>query len=209
MPHRTRNAGFTLLELMIAISIFAVVSALAYGGLNAVLAAANATRTAAAELEALQLGMALLLQDLSQITDRPVRDLYGEQQPALQSPDPRDGGARLTRRGWPNPNAQPRGTLQRVLYRLDGSTLIRGYWRELDAAPNSEPVELALLEGIDGFALRFMANDRSWSESWPPLAATLDEPAAGIPRALELTLRSARWGEIQRVIVVEERGHAP
>ncbi|MGF1643530.1 MAG: type II secretion system minor pseudopilin GspJ [Thiotrichales bacterium] len=209
IAYRRVDSGFTLLELMIAISIFAVVSALAYGGLNAVLVSANVTRDAATELEALQLGMAIMTQDLSQITDRPIRDPFGDQQPALQSPDPRHGGAQFTRRGWPNPNQQMRGTLQRLYYRHEVDTLWRGYWPALDAGPNDEPVEVRLLEGIERFGLRFMAEDHSWVERWPPLSTTPDEAPSGIPRAVELTLQATRWGEIQRVIVVEAHGHAP
>ncbi|WP_448514791.1 type II secretion system protein GspJ, partial [Parathermosynechococcus lividus] len=76
------------------------------------------------QLEALQLGMAVLMQDFTQITNRPVRDAYGESRAALLVPDPLTGGVQLTRRGWPNPAEQPRGTLQRVFYRVDDGMLI-------------------------------------------------------------------------------------
>lgn len=197
-----RIRGFTLLELIIAISIFALVSAMAYGGLNAVLRSANATREAEAKLEALQLAMAVLMQDFTQLTNRSVRDAYGDTRPALIGPDPQTGGFQFTRRGWPNPAEQPRGTLQRVIYRVEDGVLIRGYWLALDAAPNAEPVQMPLLEGVSSITLRYLGEESTWVDQWPPLTAT---PAPSkLPKAVELTLGTEHWGEIVRLIPIEE-----
>jgi len=140
-----RHAGFTLLEIIIAVGIFAVISALAYGGLNTILRGTQQTEAAADALQRLQLGMSIIQQDLAQITNRPVRNEYGEREGAVVSPGTFGRLIGFTRRGWKNPAERPRSTLQRVAYRLEENRLIREYWPQLDTAPGSETIETTLL----------------------------------------------------------------
>ncbi|HHJ19363.1 MAG TPA: type II secretion system protein GspJ [Gammaproteobacteria bacterium] len=192
--------GFTLLELLIAVAIFAVVSALAYGGLSSVLRSSFQTQEANHSLGALQLAMSLIHQDLSQITNRSIRNEYGDVEPALKAPGDVDRLLSFTRRGWRNPAEQPRSTLQRVAYRLDDTTLIREYWRHLDAAANAEVVKLPLLEGVEEVKLKFLGTDGNWKEGWPALGAREGDPA--LPRALKITLKVKKWGSISRTFPI-------
>lgn len=194
--------GFTLLELVVAIGVFAVLSALAYGGLNSILRASTHTQEASAAMRDLQLAMSIIQQDLSQITARPVRDEFGEQQAALIAQTGADELIRFTRRGWRNPTQRPRSTLQRVTYRLEDKTLLRQYWQQLDLAPNPQSISLPLLDGIEEASLQFRNADGESTDSWPPLGD--GDASSSLPRAIEIHLQTARWGEIHRLIPLQE-----
>ncbi|RUM94916.1 MAG: type II secretion system protein GspJ [Thiothrix sp.] len=194
--------GFTLLELVIAIGIFAILSALAYGGLNSILRASSHTLEAGTALQDLQLAIGIIQQDFSQITPRSVRDESGEQQPALKSELGTEELIRFTRRGWRNPTLKQRSTLQRVAYLLEENTLMRRYWHHLDRAPNPQSVSLPLLEGIEEVTFQFRENNANSLESWPPQRDK--DTSALLPRAIEITLKTERWGEISRLIPLLE-----
>lgn len=81
-----RMRGFTLVELLVAVAIFAVIAALAYGGLDSVIHQRTRTREVMHRLRTLQLAITIMTDDLSQIEPRPVRDpLGGAPLPALVS----------------------------------------------------------------------------------------------------------------------------
>mgnify|MGYP003462655442 CR=1 FL=1 len=78
-PHR----GFALFELLVAMAIFSVLAALAYGGLSSVARTRGELEASGARLKALQLGVAQIGRQLRQAAVRPVRGSYGESLPAL------------------------------------------------------------------------------------------------------------------------------
>ncbi len=192
-----RQRGFTLLEIIIAVGIFAVVSALAYGGLNSILRASQHTQAASQALQRLQLAMSLIHQDLTQVVFRPITNEFGEQEPALFTPQDATLALSFTRRGWKNPANQTRATLQRVAYALEDGQLYRQYWFHLDRAPNEQPIRMPLLKGVSELKLRFLDSQKEWRERWPPLSMTT-QPVP-LPKAVEITLVTEQWGDIQRL----------
>lgn len=198
---RARQGGFTLLEMLVAITIFAVVSAMVYGGQVAVLKAKAVTERQALHLKQLQLAMLMLERDIGQHLLRPVRDDYGTSQPPMEASDYGDYRLSFTRAGWQNPLNLPRSTLQRVAYGVEEEKLIRYSWPMLDRAQGSEPYEVVLLEQVRGMQLRFLDEGREWQEQWPPQAAAQQgTPPAVMPLAVELTFELEGWGSFRRVI---------
>ena len=193
-----KQRGFTLLEIVIAVGVFAVLTTLAYGGLNQVLNQSLQTREISQKLQDLQYAFALIQQDLSQMIPREVRDEYGNRQPALATSFDESYLLKVTRQGWANPAEQTRSSLQRVSYTLDEGQLQRIYWFDLDRATTSEPIVLSLLEGVESVEFRFLDQEKEWQESWPPTVATAGQQPPW-PLAIEITLETSRWGEIRRL----------
>ena len=81
---RKRQGGFTLLEMLIAMAVFAVMSMVAYQGLRAVLDADHITREQAQRLADLQVTLSVLERDLAQVVDVRVRDEFGDPLPPLR-----------------------------------------------------------------------------------------------------------------------------
>ncbi len=190
--------GFTLLELLVALAIFAVLAVLAYGGLSTVLHARDRTDQAAKRLGELQSAMLLLSRDLRQAAPRPIRDEFGDARAALLGVSEGEPRLELTRAGNANPANLQRSTLERVGYALDGGTLYRLYWAVLDRSPDSQPQKVSLLTRVDELSLRYQDAQGQWHDSWPPLTANGGPPPA-LPVAVEVGLQLADWGRITRL----------
>ena len=82
-PQGKLQRGFTLLELMVAIAIFVIFSAMAYGGLMTVLNARADIEDSLEDTRQLQMALFRLEQDIEQIRARPIRDDFGDPRPAV------------------------------------------------------------------------------------------------------------------------------
>ena len=195
--------GFTLIEVLVAMAVFAVLAAFAYGTLSQTLLSAEILGERMDRLQALQRTIRTLSDDLRQLAPRPVRDAVGEtMRPALDTGFQSGFAMELTRGGWNNPAALPRGTLQRVGYRMEDDELVRYHWYSLDRTLSEEPVGVALLDGVEGIEFRFLVDTSNYSNQWPPTNFPGALGARRRPRAVEVTLRLEDEGDSVRLIVV-------
>jgi general secretion pathway protein J len=195
--------GFTLIEVMVAMAVFAVLAAFAYGTLSQTLLSAEILGDRMDRLQALQRTMRTLTDDLQQLAPRPVRDELGDNlRPALDTGFQSGFAMELTRGGWSNPIVLPRSTMQRVGYRIEDTELVRYHWYALDRTLNSNPVAVTLIDGVEGLEFRFLAGDNEYSTQWPPLNRPGGLGARQRPRAIEVTLRLEDEGEIVRLVEV-------
>lgn len=201
---RARAAGLTLIELLIAVAIFGVLSVTAYAGLNRMLDQRAQLEREREFWRDLSLAFVRLSDDLSHARRRTVRDNAGEPLPALrgQPTDPRALGEpalELTRGGEPLYGAGSRPDLRRVAWRLREGKLERLTWPVLDRGPVTAPVETAVLAGVEAFDLRFIAEGGASSPTWPPTAQI-----ALLPRAVEVNLSLAGRARFTRLFLVGE-----
>ena len=110
-PQRISVQGFTLLELLISLVIFSLIAAMAYGALNNILIARSQTEAKVQKLYQLQMALTLMERDVEQAVDRPARDGYGDEKPALVGNEYGDYLLEFTRTGWLNPLNSPRSHL--------------------------------------------------------------------------------------------------
>lgn len=188
---RTRVAGFTLLELLVAMMVFAVLSILAYQGVRGALRAEEGVREAQAQWTALERAQTLFERDITQLAARSVRDARGDRQPPLVA---RAGQLDLVRAGVPNPLDFPRADLMRVRYRLADGRWERAASPILDAAPGDEPVFTVVLTGLRAVELTWLDQEGRWRSDWPPPGGAADV----LPRALSLRWDIAGWGRLER-----------
>lgn len=198
--------GFTLLELLIAIAIFALLGLASYRMFESVLRSDEATRAHEEQLRELTRAFSSLERDLLQVIARPIRDGYGDRRPAFQGESRAldgDTALELTRSGWRNPAGWQRSTLARVRWRLNGEVLERLYWSVLDQAVDSEPRVQRVLEQVSDLELRYLDRNGEWQQDWPPSATQGYEPEQTLeflPRAVELRLTHVRYGELRRLL---------
>ena len=160
--------GFTLLELLIAIAIFALLGLGTYRMLDSVLQTDKVTRAHELQLRELVRAMAAFERDVLQVQPRPVRDPFGDVRAALLGDDLENPSLELTRSGWRNPLGQPRADLQRVRWQLSGEQWQRQYWTVLDQAQDSQPQVQKALEGVTAMQLRYLDEQGAWQTNWPP-----------------------------------------
>ena len=202
MRDRFRN-GFTLIEVLVALAVFGVLSVMAYMALGQTLSNADMLGERMERLEAIQRAVRFLDSDLMQAAPRPVRGLLGDgYEPAIRSSFASEYALEVTHGGWTNPAGLPRGTLQRSAYRIEDGELIRYHWRVLDRTINNEPIETVLLDGVESIVFRYLTSDGEGSEQWPP--ANVPGPGGFRlrPRGVEIVLTLTDEGEIRRLVEV-------
>ncbi len=203
-PSPLAARGFTLLELLVAIAIFAILGTMALSGYTELQQQSEYVEQRLARVREVQRAVQLIVQDMSQIEPRPVREGLGEVRvPAVAAGGSVEYPMQFTRAGWSNTAGLARPTLQRVAYRVDGEGLWRDHWPTLDRTMTVEPVRLRLLGGVRSVRFRFMTPDRTWVERWP---ASEGAPTAAVerqrPAAVEVILDLDDWGEIRRLVEV-------
>lgn len=192
-----RIAGFSLIEVLVALAVFATMAALAYGGLDSVVRTRAELGRQQLAFSAMLRSVSSLERDLRQAVVRPVRGSYGETLPAFVGASDR---IELTRVGFANPQAELRSNLERVFYAQVDATLVRGAYPVLDRAPATKPKIATLRAGVRAFRLRYLNAENGWSDSWPPPGAAADATLPALPRAVEFRLDSDDYGEISRII---------
>ena len=195
-----RSSGFTLIEVLVAMAIFGVLSMLAYMTLGQTLANAEMLTERMDRLQAVQRTVRFLSNDLLQAAPRPVRLELGDSMgAAVLTSLSGEFALELTHGGWGNPAGLPRGTQQRSAYRLEDDELVRYHWNVLDRTFANQPVANILLDDVESLLFRFLAADGEWSEVWPPVA---QPNVRSRPRAVEIVLTLADEGEIRRLLEV-------
>ena len=198
---RSAEHGFTLVEVMIALAIFAMIAVAGVAILSFSVRAGAATATRHDGAAALARTVSLLSSDLGQAVDRPTRDEGGVARPAFV------GGAgasetpvlALVRGGWDDLDASPRPTLQKVQWRLRNGVVERIAWPQLDGAAPLPPA--AMMSGVADLRLRYRLAG-AWSDRWEGRAG----PA--LPQAVDVTIER-RDGTSWRELMLVGSGLAP
>ena len=198
---RQKSRGFTLLELLVSMSIFATLGLGAYQMLQVVADSHERVRSSSDAFTGLNLAYSIIQRDFNQFAPRTVRDEYGEVRPTIDFEN-EDYIIEFTRRGWRNPAGRQRSRLQRVAYSLDfeEETLTRHFWKVLDRAEDSEPVSQILLEGVTDFRVTGFSGDEPAIDR----DFVLEEEQVAAPLAMEVVISTNTLGESYRLFQMVE-----
>jgi len=199
---RQWQSGFTLIEVLVAMAVFAVLSALAYMTLGQTLSNSEMLTERMDRLQAVQRTMSLLSTELLQAAPRSIRGDLGDTQPALISDFGAAFALQLTHNGWPNSAGVPRSTQQRTAYRIEDDELLRYHWNVLDRTANNIAVATVLLDNIESLTFRFLQQNGEWTEQWPPTSGQPSSDTNLLPRAVTIVLVLHDEGELTRVVEV-------
>lgn len=198
-----RAAGFTLIEVLVALAIFGILSVLAYQTLGQSLTNTDLLNARMDRMQSIQRTMRLLGRDVMQAAPRPVRDPVGNDLiPAMRTQAGGEFALEVTRGGWSNPAGLPRGTMQRVAYRIEEEGLMRYHWQILDPTFNDEAIGTFMLDDIESLVIRYLQPNDEWTEQWPPIGVGGAAARRIRPVAVEVVLILVDEGEIRRFFEV-------
>lgn len=199
MSSLSTQRGFTLLEVLIAVAIFSLISTATFTMLQQTIKAGEQFDTKATYLVALQRTHRLLQQDFIQTVPRTIRDEFGDMLPAVMTEDMAWGRAiELTRTGRPNPLGKARSDLLRLRYFFDGEQLIRRTWKSIDRAPNAQFQDQVILSDVKTWQIRFLEGEQ-WIDTWP---SDIEGSEDDLPSAIEVSLSVANDREFRWLFVV-------
>lgn len=227
MSMKRNDRGFTLVELLVAMFITAIMFAIGYGAIDQALTGRKNVEAQANRLIAIQRALRMFEQDIGLLHPRPVRDAIGGNYLAslvagtgsstgTSLGSSSSSGAptmsnltlqstallTLTRAGWTNPAGINRSELQRVFYTLEDSKLVRYTLPVLDAAGAVPASRRELLDQVDALTFRYMDAGHRWQATWSQPATGIARQLRDRPVAIEVTLVLKDWGSIVRVIEV-------
>ncbi|WP_035387190.1 type II secretion system minor pseudopilin GspJ [Ferrimonas senticii] len=194
------QAGFTLIEMLMAMVVFAMLALSTAGILQQTIQSDEISRASQQRLKALQQTINMLERDFGQMVARGSRDDFGEVGEQLfeygdNYLDSDAQGIRFYRLGWLNPQGRlPRGSLQQVMYRVRDNKLERLYTLYPDPVEGEEPIEMMLLDGVSDLKFAFYL-DGSWQTQ---------TDARTFPQALAVELELDDLGTIRRHILLAD-----
>ncbi|MCF7355353.1 type II secretion system minor pseudopilin GspJ [Vibrio sp. CK2-1] len=203
LSRKAFNKGFTLIEVMVAIMVFASLSIAAYQVVNQVQRSNQLSAEKTGRLQEMQRAMIIMDSDFRQMVARSFKGranangnrlLYVDQYLL----DSQSQGILFTRLGWQNPQqAFPRGEVVKVGYRVVDNQLERVWWRYPDTPEGQEPLHKSLLADVEELSFRFYdSENNSWQETW--------QVEDKLPQAVEVTLQLKDYAKIRRVYLTAQ-----
>ncbi len=192
---RPSPSGFTLVEMMVALAIFSLISVAGVTLLQSASSTQIRVKDRLSELSAHARSVAVIEADLAQAIAKPVRLSSTGSAAAFVSGGGETAGQifAFTRTGLSNLDTAPRSDLQRIAYAFDGNALKRIGWT---AADGGTPVSADLLSDVTNVTAQFRDGDGNWRSTWDatnPLA---------LPRALELNITRKKAAPVRLLFLV-------
>ena len=201
---KSQHKGFTLLEVLIAIAIFSLISLSSFTIFDSVLKGDTTAKERSERQNELQRAFLLIERDITQIARRSVR-LNGEAPltQLIQSSDDsfasEEQAIAFVRHGWTNPGLLlPRSDMQAVAYRVVEETLERLHFNFVDAVVGEEPKVRPLIKEVTALSFEYY-DGKQWQKTWS---------GNGLPLAIAIKIETKDYGLIRRQFLVPGDGQA-
>lgn len=176
------DRGFTLVEMLVALSIFAVIAAMGVTLLRSSVDTQDAVQARLKTMGGINRLRAVMANDLAQAVQRPTRGAAGEAVPAFAGSST---GFAFVHGGAASLDGSPRPNVERVGYALTGGEWRRATQPMLDGTALSAGDRL--VGDVTSVAVRYRDERGNWGDSWT------SEPGDRLPRAVEVRMtRTAR-----------------
>lgn len=199
---RRDKQGFTLLEILIALSVFAILATITSSALYHAFNTRTRVVAQAYRLNTLQLTMALIQHDTQQII---ARSVLGNELHAFPAFTGQPEYLEFTRTGNVNSvNGTQYGILKRVAYLCRNNQLIRRSWNVLDTPIRNQFQDKILLTNLKHCGFAYLAHNQQLLPDWKEYALKQDQHQETLPSAIQVTLTLEDWGNMHLLFVVPE-----
>jgi general secretion pathway protein J len=191
-----KKRGFTLIEILIALVIFAILSVIMTTGLHSILNTYGHLKGKSARFSELDVAMTVMQRDISQTVPRFVMTQDDQPEAAVLGST---SGIMLTVGGFANPlSVDKRSTLQRVGYQLQGDQLMRITSSVLDRVNNNELSYRVILTHVSALQFGYIDPHGATRSFWPLLSTQLNS----LPKAVQMTMTVEGLGTISRIFML-------
>ncbi len=204
-----RIEGFSLIEIVIAMVIFAVISSMCYSLLTTTVNTRGRTQERNLAMAQLQNTMQLLERDIMHFADRAIT-ISPEEVLSAFFIDREAGMFGFSRAHAPNAFNEPHSSLQRVRYRISERQLIRDVWQRVDYTPNTPIGSEVMMNGVEHMTL-YVWKEGEYEQEWVPVMTTdqnliisegLDDGLLNAARAIRMELQTDMFGRIERQLLL-------
>ncbi|KTD36232.1 type II secretory pathway protein LspJ [Legionella nautarum] len=193
--------GFTLIEILIALTVFAILAAITSSAMYYAFNTRSRVSEQAERLNALQLAITLIEHDTEQVIVRDIRAGH-----EMQLHPVFEGEAQyleFTRSGFVNPNSEEkRSVLQRVAFLCQNNQLIRRSWVTLDPVNREIYQDKILIDRLMNCQFAYLNHNLQVLSEWRPNAVQQNQRAEPIPKAIQMNLRLNDWGKMSLLFII-------
>lgn len=189
-----KNNGYTLIEIMIALAVFAILSVITATSMYQSFDIRSRLNLKSNQLNEILEAITLIKHDTDQIIDRAI--INNE---LLMFP-PFTGFPQyleFSHGGIVNPNnTEPRSTLQRVAYICDKSKLIRRTWDSIDIPIRDKGLDKVIISNLNECKFSYISHSKHIFEEWRDYAVQQNQKKESIPLAIRFNLKFEKLGSI-------------
>lgn len=195
------KSGFTLLEILIALFIFTILSLMLTSALHNMINFQAGVEAKAERLRNLQMALLVMSRDVEQVVNRSVMNTHGTKEVAfIGSHD----SFTFTHAGFANLTSHtPQSSLQRTTYVWEDHSLKRMTWAALDQAPGSIMHSRTLLLKVKDAHFQYLDKEGHFHDQWP----LVEQPNQSLPRAVRIELTLSTWGILSQLYVISAQTH--
>lgn len=188
-----KHAGYTLIEVIIALAIFAILGTISVGLLGRAFDTSARLKATTEPLAELQLAVTRINRDIVQIVERGTSSFMGQ-----------TNYAEFIRGGIVNPDEEEtKSTLKRVALLCENNEkLVRKTWARVNPQTPSEFQEQVLINHLESCEFSYLAKGDTWVSEWPMTTTQSREKPPPFPRAIKLKLNLKNFGDIPLLFVI-------
>jgi len=198
---RIKEKGFTLIEVIIALAIFSLISIAAYKSIDGLIKIKERIENEDRKWRQVMVFLDRFEMDIKQHVNRPIRNANDIIEPAWSAQPlfTTQYGTQLTFSRFGN--AQLSGYLmdtRRIGYRLNRGSIELVQWPSLDIPKGENPEVFEVLQNVNNLNIKYLTNDGRWIEIWPEVARTNSADTI-FPKAVSLDMTMHSGEKIKRL----------
>jgi len=196
-----KRSGFTLVELMVAILIFSIISIISYRTLASLVTNKQIVTGTQDKWSGIVNAVSLLSSSWNRTIPLTVRDENGNLIPAVIGKDKLDRASdsqlEFTLSGFISDPVFGSIRPRRLGFRFDNGKLFLVTWPVLNRVRTTQPQLDILMDDVASFQQSFIYPDKTWHDEWPPAGIPIDQ----LPLGLRVTIVTKKGETIMRQFV--------
>lgn len=199
LGRKSKNTGFTLIEIMISVIIYAIISVISYRIITTLVNTKQIAGSAQEKWGNLSTISSNLGSSWNRAIPLVVRDGGGTILPAVLGKNKLSGSfdsqLEITLSGLIGDDVFGTTPPKRVGYRFYQGSLYLVTWPTLNRVPSTTPEVDLLIDNVQSFNVNFLYTDRQWRDTWPPDNGDV----TALPQAIKVNFQLNSGESVERV----------